>query len=86
MQRHLISHANRCVQQYHIAKKRDKMKIEIEIKNKNQNQNEDGDKSKDDNKDENDAFHNLGLLYANQGKLAEAEKIYQRALNRYEKA
>ena len=34
----------------------------------------------------NDAFHNLGLLYKNQGKLAEAEKMYQRALEGYEKA
>jgi tetratricopeptide (TPR) repeat protein len=31
-------------------------------------------------------YHNLGLLYANQGKLAEAEKMYQRALQGYEKA
>lgn len=34
-------------------------------------------------------FHpvnNLGLLYADQGKLVEAEKIYQRALDGYEKA
>ncbi len=32
------------------------------------------------------AFHNLGLLYADQGKMAEAEKMYQRALEGYEKA
>jgi len=30
--------------------------------------------------------NNLGLLYTNQGKLGEAEKIYQRALEGYEKA
>lgn len=33
-----------------------------------------------------DAIHKLGLLYADQGKLAEVEKIYQRALEGYEKA
>ena len=32
------------------------------------------------------AFHNLGNLYADQGKLAEAEKMYTRALRGYEKA
>ena len=32
------------------------------------------------------AFHNLGNLYADQGKMAEAEKMYQRALEGYEKA
>ena len=32
------------------------------------------------------AFHNLGLLYTDQGKMAEAEKMYQRALEGYEKA
>ncbi|KAN0072353.1 hypothetical protein V8E54_009282 [Elaphomyces granulatus] len=32
------------------------------------------------------ALHNLGNLYADQGKLDEAEKVYQRALQRYEKA
>jgi len=32
------------------------------------------------------ALHNLGLLYADQGKLDEAEKTYQRALQGYEKA
>jgi tetratricopeptide (TPR) repeat protein len=32
------------------------------------------------------AFHSLGFLYANQGKLDEAEKMYQRALQGYEKA
>ena len=30
--------------------------------------------------------HNLGVLYQNQGKLDEAEKMYQRALQGYEKA
>ena len=34
----------------------------------------------------NDAFHNLGDLYADQGKMAEAEKMYERALEGYEKA
>jgi tetratricopeptide (TPR) repeat protein len=29
--------------------------------------------------------HNLGLLYADQGKLSEAEQMYQRALVGYEK-
>ncbi|KAN0067154.1 HET domain containing protein [Elaphomyces granulatus] len=32
------------------------------------------------------ALHELGELYADQGKLDEAEKMYQRALQRYEKA
>ncbi|KAN0072988.1 HET domain containing protein [Elaphomyces granulatus] len=32
------------------------------------------------------ALHGLGLLYADQGKLDEAEKMYQRALQGYEKA
>ncbi|KAH8807443.1 hypothetical protein F5884DRAFT_899840 [Xylogone sp. PMI_703] len=32
------------------------------------------------------ALNNLGLLYSNQGKLAEAEKMYIRALQGYEKA
>ncbi|OCK72888.1 FabD/lysophospholipase-like protein, partial [Lepidopterella palustris CBS 459.81] len=32
------------------------------------------------------AIHGLGMLYANQGKLGEAEKMYQRALQGYEKA
>ncbi|KAH0533941.1 hypothetical protein FGG08_007450, partial [Glutinoglossum americanum] len=32
------------------------------------------------------ACHNLGLLYVDQGKLDEAEKMYQRALQGYEKA
>ncbi|KAL5330675.1 hypothetical protein ACEPPN_000194 [Leptodophora sp. 'Broadleaf-Isolate-01'] len=32
------------------------------------------------------AWHSLGLLYANQGKLVEAEQMYQRALQGYEKA
>ncbi|KAF6229366.1 hypothetical protein HO133_007482 [Letharia lupina] len=32
------------------------------------------------------AFHNLGILYKRQGKMAEAEKMYQRALEGYEKA
>ena len=34
----------------------------------------------------NDAFHSLGLLYADQGKLIEAEEMYQRALDGKEKA
>lgn len=34
----------------------------------------------------NDAFHNLGVLYADQGKLVEAEKMYQRALDGKERA
>ncbi|KAH6704326.1 kinesin light chain 1 [Leptodontidium sp. MPI-SDFR-AT-0119] len=33
-----------------------------------------------------DDCHNLGLLYADQGKLVEAERMYQRALQGYEKA
>ena len=33
-----------------------------------------------------DAFCNLGLLYADQGKMAEAEEMYERALEGYEKA
>jgi hypothetical protein len=33
-----------------------------------------------------DTVNNLGLLYANQGKLAEAEKMYIRALQRCEEA
>jgi hypothetical protein len=33
-----------------------------------------------------DECHNLGLLYANQGKLVKAEQMYQRALQGYEKA
>jgi hypothetical protein len=33
-----------------------------------------------------DECHDLGLLYANQGKLVEAEQMYQRALQGYEKA
>ena len=31
-------------------------------------------------------YHNLGLLYPDWGKLAEAEKMYHWALQRYEKA
>jgi tetratricopeptide (TPR) repeat protein len=31
-------------------------------------------------------YHNLGLLYVDQGKLVEAEQMYQRALQGYEKA
>ena len=31
-------------------------------------------------------MHGLGMLYADQGKLGEAEKMYQRALEGYEKA
>ena len=38
------------------------------------------------NSGSNHAFHNLGLLYADQGKLAEAKKMYERALEGYEKA
>lgn len=34
----------------------------------------------------NDSFHNLGFLYDNQGKMVEAEKMYQRALEGKEKA
>ncbi|KAK3896647.1 acyl transferase/acyl hydrolase/lysophospholipase, partial [Staphylotrichum tortipilum] len=33
-----------------------------------------------------DAIHMLGILYANQGRLEEAEAMYQRALHGYEKA
>jgi tetratricopeptide (TPR) repeat protein len=33
-----------------------------------------------------DAVHQLGLLYADQGKLGEAEKMYMRALQGYEEA
>ena len=33
-----------------------------------------------------DAFHSLDTLYVDQGKLAEAEEMYQRALDGYEKA
>ncbi len=33
-----------------------------------------------------DAFHELGSLYADQGKLVEAEEMYRRALDGYEKA
>ena len=33
-----------------------------------------------------DAFHNLGDLYSDQGKLTETKKMYQRALNENEKA
>ncbi|MCJ1235291.1 hypothetical protein MMC14_003258, partial [Varicellaria rhodocarpa] len=33
-----------------------------------------------------DAIHNLGNLYADQGKLIEAEKMYERALGDYEEA
>ena len=32
------------------------------------------------------AYHQLGLLYCDQGKLAEAEQMYERALQGYEKA
>lgn len=32
------------------------------------------------------ACYNLGLLYANQGKLVEAEQMYQRVLESYENA
>ncbi len=42
----------------------------------------------DGNENENcsDAFHNLSILYANQSKLAETEKMYQRALDGKKKA
>ncbi len=33
-----------------------------------------------------DTVNNLGLLYANQGQLAEAEQMYQQALQGFEKA
>ncbi|RFU35195.1 hypothetical protein B7463_g1176, partial [Scytalidium lignicola] len=33
-----------------------------------------------------DTVNNLGVLYADQGKLAEAEQMYERALQGYEKA
>ena len=33
-----------------------------------------------------DKYYNLGLLFANQGKLVEAEQMFQRALQGYEKA
>ncbi|KUJ16015.1 uncharacterized protein LY89DRAFT_101127 [Mollisia scopiformis] len=33
-----------------------------------------------------DEYHNLGILYSVQGKLVEAEQMYQRALQGYEKA
>jgi tetratricopeptide (TPR) repeat protein len=33
-----------------------------------------------------DTVNNLGILYANQGKLAEAEQMYERALRGFEKA
>jgi tetratricopeptide (TPR) repeat protein len=39
-----------------------------------------------DNVSMSDSMHNLGILYYDQGKLAEAEKMYQRALQGYEKA
>ena len=39
-----------------------------------------------DDQDSCDAFNNLGNLYADQSKLVEAEKMYQRALKGYEKA
>ena len=63
MQRRLLPHANRCVQQIstingYIATRNTDSKV---------------------------AFHKLGFLYADQGKLAEAEKMYQRALDGYEK-
>ena len=64
MQQRLITHANRCVEQYHSAEQCDRM----------------------DEEESSDAFHSLGYLYADQGKLAEAEKMYRRALSGYEKA
>ena len=39
-----------------------------------------------DNQNILDAIHNLGILYADQVKLAKAEAMYQRALAGYEKA
>ena len=39
-----------------------------------------------DNRTALDAVHNLGLLFANQGKMVEAEAMYRRALEGYEKA
>jgi tetratricopeptide (TPR) repeat protein len=33
-----------------------------------------------------DEYHNLGVLYRDQGKLAEAQAMYERALAGYEKA
>ena len=33
-----------------------------------------------------DAFYNLGVLFADQGNLVEAEEMYRRALDGYEKA
>ncbi|KAL8826373.1 MAG: hypothetical protein Q9191_003843, partial [Dirinaria sp. TL-2023a] len=39
-----------------------------------------------EDEDCNGAFHNLGLLYVDQSKLIEAEKMYQRALNEKKKA
>ena len=39
-----------------------------------------------EDQDCNDSFFNLGFLYANQGKMAEAEKMYERALSGREKA
>ncbi|KAK3170881.1 hypothetical protein OEA41_002965 [Lepraria neglecta] len=64
IQRRLLPHANRCVQQLPAINVLDAFR--------------------DQNSD--DAFHNLGLLYRHQGKLAEAEKMYRRALDGYEKA
>lgn len=39
-----------------------------------------------EDEDCNGAFHNMGILYFDQGKLVEAEKMYQRALDGKEKA
>ncbi|SLM37612.1 kinesin light [Lasallia pustulata] len=39
-----------------------------------------------DNRNVLDAVHNLGMLYADQDKMAEAEAMYRRALEGYEKA
>ena len=39
-----------------------------------------------DDEESSDAFHNLSNLYSDQRKLAEAEKMYQRALNERKKA
>ena len=63
LQRRILPHANRCLQQL--------SNTEIPKLMKDQ--------------DCNDAFHNLGLLYADQDRMAEAEKMYDWALNGKEK-
>jgi len=40
----------------------------------------------DKDQDSDYTFYNLGLLYTDQGKTVEAEKMYQRVLDGYEKA